>query len=311
MTNLISQPKAMRSIEDAWGGSLPKTAHVWLEEQGYLQDVQASQRTPQEVANIIATIWKPNKASPIEGEDSHGWSISVILFLEARQEEKVKAFREKHLPDGLLPISGVGRWIKKIAKTERPLGAENRGLPVLEYESKENPLPMGIAVSTDGVLDELLRLCEHLTYAYGWEPAEAASFVLSDGVPEKESIRATVNSNSYLPFISHITLEINPAMSEQDVAKAYTRTRDKFFKRQGRTRRQSIKHQTLGAFYARNVVYAESQERRERLMERWNDLCVSGTLWKEKWQYGAVTNFQRDGKRAYTELVRDRRKEVE
>ncbi len=308
---MISKEAAIVLIQKAFRGTLPNGALEYVEKNGLLQDIQLSHKTPQEVANLLAPYWPPRKLPPTQ-ETNYGYSISGILAQKAHQEPGVKTFREKHLPDGLLEAQDVGPWIENIAKTERPFGLENVTAienPVLEYESTDHPVPMGRAISTDGALFELLGLCEWLSFAYRWQPAQACKFVLTGSTPLQPAIQTEGEMNTHLPFISTINLKIHPAMSEKEVAKAYANARFEFFESEVRSRRLSTKHQLLGLFYAQEIVYSENPEPRTTLLEKWNTLCETQTLWEDRWKYGAVTNFQKDAKKAYRELVKDRRKE--
>ena len=321
---MIAEDQALRDIAQAFGGPLPPQAERYLLEHDLLQEYQLGRITSQNAASRVARMWTPVSTSrPARGtelvengvslaEKNLAFCVSQILVLRARREPEVIAFRTDQLHGKLLAKDKIESWVTRTSKREG--GATSKGRELV-FPTEASEVATSIYVVGGGILDGLRRVCELLAFAYGWPLEHACLFVLSDITPISESIEVGAEINDYIPFRSRVTLKIHPAMSPQEVLKAYTWARNEYFER--RSRPQSVKHQTLGLFHAQHVEYAEVELNRRERLDKWNALCTDpgkqGMGWKEGWKYdptSGLNNFQRDSRKAYLELVKDRRKKV-
>ena len=173
--------------------------------------------------------FEPRK--PIESRsddlDLFAETMSKVLHHMADGLGEVKAFRAKHLPNGLLhpdPLL-LERWILErhrgkvsfeyVVTTDEPLtldpargyildsgprpsAARSVSKPYkLRYPGHVGEHSKGIPVTRDGPLGELFALQEKLTQFFKCYPAEATAFVLCGSVPEFQPISTKARSNEF------------------------------------------------------------------------------------------------------------------
>lgn len=188
------------------------------------------------------------------------WAKSLLLAADASRDEDVAEFRRRHLPDGLVDLVDIETWIRA-REDDGDHHAPELDLmpdPVLEY-------PVGdwtrsLLVGFGGVLAELLDLSIALARRYPWQPAQATAFVLTGATPVCNAIQSTTTTN---PHRTTITLEIDPEMSVEDVARAYARSR----RAQLGPKPRPISGRTVGLVLAKAI---DSQAADHVLYGRWN-----------------------------------------
>lgn len=255
------------------------------------------------------------------GERSTAFSeaLSVNVAVYAQDDLATDRFRTAHLPDGLIHLGEVAEWIRQQAQ-HQPAGRSWARVPVPEGWKRGMTLPSAGAevtaelldyvvpgkdsvqrqvVAAGSVLAALRRLATGLATAHGWEPGQAATWVLTGVTPRIGLIRvtegrSTVRDSAFLPWSERITLDVHPAALPEEVAEAYrgarqrleaTRTEKPF-----RLRSQSVQHLHLATFVAHREKLPWAQT-----MAEWN-----ATEGKDK-PYRYVSNFRRDA-----DLARDR-----
>ena len=250
-------------------------------------------------------------------------AISMLLAEEARKEEGVRQFRSQVLKGKPLSPDKLEHWIlgqggrdgpstiwielplppravfdlrkPRTVWLRRPLTI-NRKRPAylgepkrLEYPSQNEEWSNAIEVTHLGVLDRLARLSGRLARKYGWQPAQATKFILTDDVPVVREINAEFLSAN-LPSSSRITLSIDLATSPKKVAAHYREVRKQVVK--GRPRNLGPKHLWLAVLTSSEPVTGKAVQR----MALWNKLFP-------RWRYREPTNFSRDCKQALARLL--------
>jgi hypothetical protein len=187
-------------------------------------------------------------------------------------------------------------------------------------------------VSKRGILGDLAALAERLADEHRWQPAHAATFVLTGTAPPVEpytvSGRLRYGTGAAM---SRVTLDLDPAMTPRQVSALYTALRA--YMRPDQPRRSlSIKHYRLAEYVGPHLrlsvdnpgnVVRRGRPRRghpvtglARYVDvvgesvSWASLCRG---WNERfgergqdgrpWRYAHLSNFTRDAQQAVQQLL--------
>jgi hypothetical protein len=140
-------------------------------------------------------------------------------------------------------------------------------------------------------------LSDELSRRYGWNAAEAATFVLTDGVPRVASIKGrwTIRMFGDSPTPpARVVLTVDPATTPNDLRDWYRRERDKRFGGK-RYRTISTKHLRLATHDLLQPDDASPTNRMFAWNERTKDLVG--------YRYGHISNYLRDAKAARERLT--------
>ena len=245
--------------------------------------------------------------------------LSNLVADVARQDPDVVRFRANHLGGKIKPWTDLAEWIEKQSKlvpetvdvtiairkddfSNPPRHASDLAsvapraritqwkANVLAYAIPGDQWVHKIAVNRDSALDSLRILSDSLSKSYGWQPAQATVFVVTDTVAYIDPIRAIgpseqIRNRIDMGWTRRITLDIDPTLTPDEVAAAYQRVR----KANGlsRLRQMSPKHLQLASFTGADHPEISWQER----FDLWNRLHPA-------WKYSAASNFRRDAIRA-------------
>jgi hypothetical protein len=254
--------------------------------------------------NVTDTIG-PRGPSTLEAlHQARATAVSrVIAHLAARLPE-VEMFRDKVLSNALLDVATVDSWVTARAREEgagrRPARLLAFAVPV-EGSPGEVRTEHHVVTQPNGVLERLRQLSERLAATYGWLPAQATLFVLTDRAPLVDTITVAHTKRGSTPVINRITLVVDPALPPHVVTAHYRRARKQEF---GKTRPRVLtrKHLQLGAFAA---MRPQNQPWSERLAE-WN-----ASVPITSWRYRREGTFRRDCLLAATRLLRlDERSDI-
>jgi hypothetical protein len=244
--------------------------------------------------------------------------LSLLLAIEAGQEEGVRAFRKEKLRGRLLPREAVDGWIRRrrleptvwvrVAVPQGRLRATEDGIRIrpaltsaeskvgyfeymtLGYIDDHNDIQR--VRTTDGeTLEQLRVLGKSLADNYGWTAPQATTFVLTDAVPLLDEIRVSGRSSSR-PVTNRIFLEIDPNARPERVAHAYAEKRKEMLPK--RPRPLSDKSLALARYLAEADA---AQPWRDRL-ESWNRAYPNWAYKPEN-----VQNFHRDARAAQRRLL--------
>lgn len=115
-----------------------------------------------------------------------------------READALAAFRSRHLDGGVLGGDALPAWIERHREpaTDYETFADGELVQVerrcLEYDNGSGFVQY-VECRRGGVLDELRILGERLARTYGWQPAQATSFVLADLSPMLAGVRVAVS----------------------------------------------------------------------------------------------------------------------
>ena len=263
---------------------------------------------------------------PVEADPAMGRELAVshVLMLQARGEHGVIQFRREHLADSLLKPEEVGNWLSSRAASDGepslsldgvPIGAghtctrtddgtwvidppvntsEAVSLNIRELTYFEHGIGgkvVSIRFRNGGVIDALGRLCSRLSVKYHWDLTQAVAFVLTDTLPIVPIITFSVAPRQSNTVLTRITLEIDPALSPQEVREAYSRVRSEVVGE--RRRSMKPKNQTLAVWFAGRPAGQPWLD----TMRGWNEAVM------DDWRYALVSNFARDCRRAIKNLI--------
>ncbi|MDQ3987788.1 MAG: hypothetical protein M3291_01055 [Actinomycetota bacterium] len=256
------------------------------------------------------------------GERSTAFALALSenIAAVADRDPQTDAFRTAHLPGGLIQLDQVEAWIAQRVQ-EQPAEVRQARVRIPVGWQSDEPLPFtGAAVFVDqlpyvasgythvrkvvvapgGILGSLRRLAAGLAAAHGWEPAQAATWVLTGVTPLVGLIRVTegrenIRNSWWMAWSERITLDVHAAASPDEVAEAYRAARARHDARRTggnyRARSQSIPHLVLARFVARR---RENGEHWEDLRVAWNAWIAEQTEYTGLRHYDSVSTFRRD-----------------
>lgn len=257
-------------------------------------------------------------------------AISDILAAEARRNFRVRMFRSQYLSRGLLTPSKAVAWIKKHASSgpreqawivvlpesvEVGLGADGWRLHAPQLQTSEvrfeNPSPAivlefvvpgsayvhRIPVPRKGVLRELYYVSDTLKETFGWQQAQATSFVLTDCVPLIDADKVALQQAPHLTFsdgvvkpancLTRFVITVESRTAPAEVAEIYRKARMTLLPR---IRNPGEKHLTLASFVSQH------SELNKGVMLAWNKRFPN-------WKYDRFSLFSRDAKTARHRLL--------
>lgn len=239
-------------------------------------------------------------ASVGERNAAYALALSENVAAEADQDSSVTAFRDQHLTDSLICLDQVEEWIARHCReqsTERriarvavpegwdygdPLPSDHAALQTdqLAYVAPGYATVRNVMVAPSGVLWRLHRLATGLAIAHGWEPSQAATWVLTGVTPLIGLIRITegqenIRENRWTAWSERITLDVHPAATPEEVTAAYRDARKRLDTRRTggdhRARSQSVPQLVLARFVARKRAHPAPTP--------WSELRVAWNNW--------------------------------
>jgi hypothetical protein len=257
--------------------------------------------------------------------------LSEIHAKEASDDEEVTAFRKKVLDGKLLNLDEVAPWMRQQAQIEardyppsvfQEFYYEIESFVKFQVVDNTEDLLEGIefvkavkakfdrsvpevwdkiSVVIGGTLDDLYCLGKSLSGRYGWEVSNAGLFILTDIMPLVPLIKVRNHSIGYRSQATRrITLEIDPTLTDKQVARVYRKARRRLLKTDaiGRAvyRPLSEKHLKLAQFGVRQPEDRAASRR----LQLWN------MKHEEEWGYSdscAAGNLNRDCKKAVERLL--------
>jgi hypothetical protein len=175
------------------------------------------------------------------------WARSLLAAADAADDPGVVAFRADVLGGRLLPLDSVWDWVHEQRRLDGPATEYARHV-VPQGWREHDPVPVGAAyagsdsetlsygaadgkwvhyvpVSRDGVLYQLRQLSERLAPVYGWQQAQASTFVLTGYTPVVTMLRMTTPA---LPGPrQRVVIDADPDVPPELVAAAFRRARSR------------------------------------------------------------------------------------
>jgi hypothetical protein len=238
-------------------------------------------------------------------------ALASILTVDARERDDVVAFRRVVLRGRLIRSHRVGKWIEARARKEgapppfveagrlRPgvtftrLRVEYFDLDESDDTGEVSIRPRYVHVVSGGVLDSLRVLADRLSSRYGWNPAYASRFVLTDEPPPLLRARVTLQGKAPFAATARITLDVSGRMTPDEVRALYVEARDKLA---GPTRVRD-----LGEKAAELAVFAFEH----RAGHRWADVMGIWNKRQPEWSYTDERRFNRDARQAFLRVTGD------
>lgn len=242
--------------------------------------------------------------------------MSENVAAEADRDRRVRAFRTQHLPNGLLRLDQVEAWISDRLDPPEATRQAVLGVPAhwdgptltgrparvfaeqLEYVVHANSHGQRKPVAPGSVLDRLRHLAAGLAAAHGWEPAQAATWVLTGVTPLIGLIRVTegalnVRDNQWTAWSERITLDVHPAVPPEEVTAAYRAARARLdHERTGgeyRARSLQVPQLVLARFVARRRPTTPW----EQLRREWNAWAATQTDYTDLKPFDFESTFRR------------------
>lgn len=310
------------AIQDAQTGNIPFSALV-REAEGIL-GVTDGQHAPRKTSHEVQ---EPLGRMPPDPPRMRTFVISKIFALKANELEVVRDFRDDVLMGQLLEGTQIPTWVKSTAEAESPPTKWIDGVRLPDDRSVEAtgerisidpPMEiseggniklreisffangtdgeyLGLAVTSGGVLDRLLLVCNRLTWLFGWNVPLGVSFVLAGSVPIVKPALYDIVERSPFEAISRITLHIDPTISPRELSEYYGSIRRLLMG--DRYRGLSVKHLNLALLLAQTSGWTWEQR-----MAEWNNRKQEDN---PDWCYGddGLRNFARDCNQAEDRLL--------
>jgi hypothetical protein len=258
-----------------------------LEQKGRLEDIALGLRTVEEVAAEVRDVRADARGGVARGArppSSRAVALWRLVAEKVGQEEEVVRFRDLYLPRGLITVAAIEKWIETNA------GAKNRRTPrkLLAWAEDDDHVHRA-AVAPGSPADVLRVLTDDLHTNYGWQPAQAVTFVLTGRAPLVPDVIRHAVWHVPITACSRVVLDIDPAAPPALVEQAYREARRAF----GRDRFRAPTEQSV-ALAIFNVEHADESERAR--LRRWNRK-------HRDWRYETVEAFRRADREAQRKLL--------
>jgi hypothetical protein len=274
-----------------------------LRERGTREQFERGKMVPEQIRDEILTMrrtYASGRAPRLKGPSAHrrdnrqrrviherALAELFVAHLEQQPHDHcgVRAFRRDVLNDAR--VTDVRTWLDaEVRRQGRPTIRAGR---VSLVSIKCDGEIIRRATRRNSRLDRLRHVSERLAEFYGWEPADAATYVLTHTRPPVQAITGHVSMKWPVPCRSRIMMTIDPTTPPSEVATVYGQLRNREF---GRVRRLDAKHAALATF----AVQHDDQPIGEQ-MAIWNR--TKGKAWR----YRFPSVFKRDARLAIGSLA--------
>jgi len=332
---MVTEAEARHRLNKHLRQSLTEKEWVLLDTLGDVNDLVANIDLVEGVAEKVRAFRTTYGASPAGSSEpsqslppsrsanlgdrstAFAFALSENIAADADRDPQTAAFRNVHLPDGLIHLDQVDTWITQRSQ-EQPEETRQARVRVPAGWQSDEPLPSTgaevfveqlhyvvpgqayvrkVVVAPGGVLASLRRLAAGLAVAHGWEPAQAATWVLTGVTPLVGLIRVTegretIRNTWWMAWSERITLDVHAAATPDEVAEAYraARLHHDLARTDGRhrVRSQSIPHLVLARFVARREGTWEEKR------VAWNTWIAEQTEYDDLKRYNYTSTFRRD-----------------
>lgn len=249
---------------------------------------------------------------------SRAEAISCYVAAQAREDKQVQWFRKTFVGGRILRIEEVEPWIlrqtdeypyRHAVIVRLPAGitpqcdADGRytltpplreisqyevlaPVTFLEYHRAGSAWVQRIPAGPDGPLGALRKLSQRLAEIYGWQRAQASTFVLTDLSPEIPGYMVSFQGHD-LGVLARIQVVADPFHSPAEVAQIYKRIRTQVLT--GKTKGLSEKHTRL-------ALHVLGQPELDcRCLQTWNQQYP-------EWTYARMNRFRKEALNAQRRL---------
>jgi hypothetical protein len=241
------------ALEDAWRRPVPDALWTYLEERGYVREVEDGAATIEylleEARQVIAAGQRviPQVADSEIAREVAGAAasaridaLSATFAAWAHHDLEVQWFRDRVLPGGLLGWDEAGPWILEQRAAAVPDGVNPDGYLQAAFARSRPGAPRpfatlwyaaggqerAVSVDSEMFLGDLTRLGDKLSSRYRWRPSGAVMFVLTGEAPEVYVYTGSASiSGGAFAATSTVTMTLDPALAPEQVAGIYARLR--------------------------------------------------------------------------------------
>lgn len=283
--------------------------------------------TPQQINQTVSPTQEPAPpmADPLGSDfDRQFLALSMLVADRARHDQGVEQFRTRFLPNGTIPWTDLETWINSHTTKEsvtryititllegstidRTATGWEIELPENRYLTRSTFIEsLAWATPDDEWVrrtpttygtppDQLRYLADQLSSFYGWTPAQASVFAVTDVTPLIAPITITEPSpdirNNIANLWKHrIAIDVDSRISPQQLADIYKTFRDK---NRGR------KHKVLSLRLSELVIFVQHHAGRS-----WKERRSAWNAAHPAWSYTHESNMRRDFGSARRRLLR-------
>ena len=225
-------------------GGLSDLEYYWLENEEYIREYDQNTGALSYLADKVRELRAGQQSRPADVRErtaplipERAWVVSLLVAAEAAKEDVVKDFRSRVLRGRLIAFEKIAAWVKRNAGPE----IEGSLRHLLTWSTPGTDSVSRSRVAPTSPAGELHAVTERLAPFYGWQPAQAAAFVLCDAVPICSPLRVHHIERGPVRSTSRIILEIDPTVPPADVESAYREARKAF----GRQRFRAVSERDL------------------------------------------------------------------
>jgi len=289
--------------------NMPLSDVEWdfLETQGWTRDIRCGRLLLDAAAEKIQQMRRAFGNAPPQMREKNGLppdqrmeALAAIIAQEIINA--TEGFRQRHLGGRFLSEPEAQDWLQSHSSPSPTWVGEfviDPGSPkpaptslVRRISGLSFPSPFGggfVCYQHGDVLDRLHTTAEFHAVQYRIPLAEALRTILT-GLPPRLKAISVVPYFSHIPALSRFHIEVDPAVTPAELARAYKDARKQYLK--GRVRRLSTKHLQLAAFMASRPAGEKGKD----AMAAWNRKF-------KRWKYTHVSNFLRDAAVARRRLL--------
>ena len=257
-------------------------------------------------AHLRLMVTRGVKKTP--NQDPRYAALAEILALEATHDPEVREWRARHLPDGLVSeaelvdtLARIGEWprwaklpAQAIARRNATTTAEKRtALAEAKAEVIWRARTTSTTSSANEALRDFARIADRLARGFKWLPDDILIFFVTGRAPRYFPVIVRTRSTDRCAT-SRITLEVDPRISQRELARAYTdaQANGRLVGVAGGTSRRIEPRAAALAVFIAGHLSAPWRERQK--------------LWNEEhaeWQSQDVRAFRTEARRAWQRVV--------
>jgi hypothetical protein len=286
-----------------WARPLTDDEWDWLEAHGYLQQVLQGHAVAEGLLDEIVKMRRafvPLERAPRQRAATdprsgrrhrhvHEGALAAVLvaYADAAPDDQwgIRSFRRRVLGDRLLTHPRA--WLDAEVRRQRRPTIVGKRVSLVAIRVGDEILRR--AIRRGGRLDRLRQVSDALARSFGWDPADAATYVLTGQTLPVSAIEARVQLALPLPARSKIVLTVDPTSTPAEVAAVYSAVRAEQF---GRVRRLDEQHAKLAVFAAR-----QGERPIDEQMAEWNAQVPR----RRRYRFRSV--FKREAEKALRSLT--------
>jgi hypothetical protein len=216
-----------------------------------------------------------------------------VLFFASNevQQEARAAMQQQGALNASVPVLVPARYLVGEYVFSPPLQQQI----TIAFDVPDDAIPRQQIVQPGTPVEDLRAVVDRLLKRVPWTEAQATVFVLTGRTPLIPPLRGALKRYGRLATLPRITLEVDPRMTQRELAAEYQRLRAQVLASDIRHQDLSAKHLVLAVW---STLQEESEGKLAERMARWNAAHPD-------WAYRHTFTFSRDMKRAIRRLLHD------